>query len=50
MSVRITNGYSSRNAASVARDILSYYFALEDTSDILTGTATQVQEGATVRD
>ena len=30
MAVRITNGYSSRNAALVAKDIMCYYFNLKD--------------------
>lgn len=39
MAVRIANGYSSRNAALVAKDVMSYYFELKDTSEILDGTA-----------
>ena len=42
MAVRITNGYSSTNAASVAKDIVSYYFKLKDESDIITNTAANV--------
>ena len=39
MAVRITNGYSSGNAVSVAKDIFSYVYNLEDESDLLSGTA-----------
>ena len=39
MAVRITNGYSSRNAALVAKDVMKYYFNLEDRNQILDGTA-----------
>ena len=39
MAVRIGNGYSSTNAAMVAKDILQLYFGLADESDIITGTA-----------
>lgn len=39
MAVRITNGYSSRNAALVAKDIMCYYFNLKDKDTIIDGTA-----------
>lgn len=39
LAVRIANGYSSQNAAWVARDVLNYYFELEDESEILSGEA-----------
>ena len=39
MAVRITNGYSSGNAVSVADDIFSYVYNLADESEILSGTA-----------
>lgn len=39
MAVRITNGYSSGNAVSVANDIFSYVYNLVDESEILSGTA-----------
>ena len=39
MAVRITNGYSSRNAALVAKDIMCYYFNLKDKDSIIDGTA-----------
>ena len=39
MAIRITNGYSSKNALLVAEDILNYYFTLKDETEILTGQA-----------
>jgi len=39
MAIRIANGYSSSNAALVARDIISYKFNLSEEADILTKTA-----------
>ena len=39
MAVRITNGYTSGNAISVANDIFSYMYNLEDESAIVSGTA-----------
>lgn len=38
---RIAYGYSSTNAATVVRDVLNYYYELEDASEILTGGSTQ---------
>lgn len=43
MAVRITNGYSSTNAASVAKDIVNYYFKLKDEGEIITNSAASVQ-------
>ena len=45
MAIRIPYGYSSTNAAMVAKDILSYYYNLKDETEVLTGTADQ--EGIT---
>ena len=39
IAVRIANGYSSTNAAMVAKDVLNYYFELEDETEILSGKA-----------
>ena len=39
LAVRIANGYSSANAASVAREVISYKFDLQDEASLLTGTA-----------
>ena len=37
--VRIAYGYSSGNAAAAAKDMLSYYYGLEEETQLLTGTA-----------
>ncbi len=39
IATRIAYGYTSSNAASTTRDIISYYFRLQDTDDIITGVA-----------
>lgn len=39
LAVRITNGYSSRNAASVAKDVVNYIYALKEASEIIDGQA-----------
>ena len=39
MAVRIANGYTSTNVVYVAKDILSYYFGLQEETDILNGKA-----------
>ncbi len=39
--VRIAYGYSSTNAATVVKDVLNYYYGLEDASKVLTGTSAQ---------
>ncbi len=36
---RIAYGYTSSNAAEVTRDVLKYYFKLQDVGDIVTGKA-----------
>ena len=38
--IRIANGYTSANAASMAADIFSYYFDLTDKDELLNGSAT----------
>ena len=47
LAVRITNGYSSANAALVARDVISYYYKLQDESELITGHASQPSESGT---
>ncbi|MBE5974720.1 MAG: peptidase [Paenibacillaceae bacterium] len=42
ITVRIANGYSSGNVVGVGKNIFNYYFHLEDTEKILTGTASGV--------
>lgn len=39
MAIRIANGYTSTNVVYVAKDILSYYFGLQEETDILNGKA-----------
>jgi penicillin-binding protein 2 len=50
IAVRITNGYTSKNAAMVARDIIKYKFGLEDESKLITGSATIVGDDNTTQD
>lgn len=45
ISVRIANGYSSANAAALARDVITYYFEPQKEYDLITGHATQVTQG-----
>lgn len=46
IAVRIANGYSSANAASVARDMISYYYDLPGKEALITGHAsTDVAQG-----
>lgn len=47
LAVRITNGYSSANAVLVARDVISYYYGLQDSSELITGHASQPSESGT---
>ncbi|MCR5747881.1 MAG: penicillin-binding protein [Lachnospiraceae bacterium] len=39
IATRIAYGYTSSNAAQTTKDIISYYFKLKDTDDIITGVA-----------
>jgi len=41
VAIRIANGYTSANAASIVSDIFRYYFKLVDEEELLTGTASQ---------
>ena len=50
LAVRIANGYSSANAALVARDAISYYFGLQDEAALVTGHASQAYENYDVTD
>ena len=49
VATRITFGYTSANAVEIARDVFKYHFKLEDTEDILSGTA-EVPDGQTIGD
>ena len=44
ITTRIAYGYTSHNAAEVSKNILAYYFGLEDTDDLLSGEAAEVSE------
>ena len=50
IAVRITNGYTSKNAALVARDIIKYRFGLEEENKLITGSATIVGADNTAQD
>jgi penicillin-binding protein 2 len=50
IAVRITNGYNSTNAALLARDVISYYYGLEEESDLITGHASEVSADYTRTD
>lgn len=50
IAVRITNGYTSKNAAMVARDIIKYRFGLEEENKLITGSATIVGADNTAQD
>lgn len=39
IATRIAYGYTSANSAEVSRDVMKYYFKLEDVDDIITGEA-----------
>ncbi len=41
IAVRIANGYSSSNAAALAKDTISYYFGTRPESELLTGRAVE---------
>ena len=41
IAVRVANGYTSANAAAIARDLVSYYFGTQDDAVLLTGHAMQ---------
>ena len=42
LAVRIANGYTSANAASIAADVYKYYFELVEEEEVLSGEATAV--------
>ncbi len=45
VATRVAYGYTSSYAAQITRDVLAYYFRLEDTDAIVTGTAQQLVGG-----
>ncbi len=48
--IRIAYGYSSTNAAVVAKDMLNYYYALAETSAVITGESATEGLSSTVTD
>ncbi|MCR5196358.1 MAG: peptidoglycan glycosyltransferase [Pseudobutyrivibrio sp.] len=44
IATRIAYGYTSHNAAAVSKDILSYYFGVGVTEDLLSGEASEVSD------
>ncbi len=49
VAARITFGYTSSNAVEIARDVFKYYFNLEDSDNILSGTA-EIPDSQTIGD
>ena len=50
IAVRVANGYTSSNAASIARDVISYYFDSYPEDTLVTGHAMQVTSNNTMMD
>lgn len=50
IAVRIANGYSSANAAIVARNVISYYYGQQEKSELITGHATKAAQNYTTTD
>ena len=46
VTVRVANGYTSDYSAQIARDVYEFYYGLKDESDIITGTAGELEGGA----
>lgn len=49
IATRIAYGYTSSNAAEVARDVFQYYFGIKDKNDIVTGQA-EIPTSGTISD
>jgi len=49
IATRIAYGYTSANAAEVARDVFQYYFGLKDPEDVITGEA-EIPTSGTISD
>ncbi len=50
IAVRIANGYSSANAALVARDVISYYYNQQPAEELITGHASSAYNNYRVND
>ena len=46
IATRIAFGYSSDYAAQTTKDVLAFYYGEDDTEDIVTGTASDIETGA----
>ncbi len=46
IATRIAYGYTSSYAAQITHDVLSYYYSLQDSGELVTGTAQELQGGA----
>lgn len=46
IATRVTFGYTSHNAAEVSRNILAYYFKVEDEDELLSGQAEEVDSSS----
>lgn len=45
VTVRVANGYTSDYSAQIAKDVYAYYYGLKDESEIITGTAGDLEGG-----
>lgn len=46
IATRIAYGYTSHNAAEVSRNVFAYYFKVEDTEDLLSGQAEEIDSSS----
>ena len=42
MAIRIANGYSSEYCVDTSKDIINYYFNIDEHEEIVTGTAAEI--------
>lgn len=50
IATRIANGYTSTYAAQLSKDVIRYYYELEDEEKLITGTATKMTDSTAVTD
>ena len=50
IAIRVANGFTSSNTASIARDVISYYFKTRSEEELITGHAMQVTSDNTQTD
>ena len=46
VTVRVAHGYTSDYSAQIAKDVYAFYYGLKDESEIITGTASELEGGA----